>query len=86
MNWAMLFMSTSQINTATAKKYNEICRSAFGEAAFEGLQEFARLAKRFVPDVTLTVVDRTVSEDEKTACRQIAEKCGVAFRVRAYIE
>ena len=74
------------LNAANAKRYDEICKSYFGEAAFEGLQEFARLAKRFVPKVTLSIVDHDITAKEIETCRSIAEKCGVDFRVRAYIE
>ncbi len=74
------------LNAATAKRYDEICKSYFGEAAFDGLQEFARLAKRYVPKVTLSIVDHDITAEEIEICRSIAERCGVDFRVRAYIE
>ena len=74
------------LNAPNAKRYDEICKSHFGEAAFEGLQEFARLAKRYVPKVTLSIVDHDITSEEIETCRSIAEKCGVDFRVRAYIE
>lgn len=74
------------LNASNAKRYHEICQSIFGEVAFEGLQEFARLAKCFVPKVTLSIVDHDITREEIEACRSIAQKCGVDFRVRAYIE
>ena len=74
------------LNAPNAKRYDEICKSHFGEAAFDGLQEFARLAKRYVPKVTLSIVDHDLTPEEIETCRSIAEKCGVDFRVRAYIE
>ena len=74
------------LNAANSKRYHEICQSAFGEAAFDGLQEFAQLSKRFVPKVTLSIVDHNISKEEIETCRKIAAKCGVDFRVRAYIE
>ncbi len=73
------------LNTDTADKYQKICKSEFGEAAFEGLQDFAVKASRFVPEVTLSVVDKVLSDDEIENCSKIAEKCGVNFRVREYI-
>mgnify|MGYP002512987061 CR=1 FL=1 len=44
---------------------------------FDGLQEFARLAKRYVPKVTLSIVDHDLTPEEIETCRSIAEKCGV---------
>jgi len=74
------------LNASNAKRYDEICHSAFGESAFEGLQEFARLAKRFVPKVILSIVDHDITPAEIEECRRIAAKCGVDFRIREYIE
>ena len=74
------------LNASNAKRYDEICKSTFGEAAFEGLQELARLAKKYVPKVTLSIVDHDITPEEIEDCRRIAEDCGVDFRVRAYIE
>ncbi|MBQ9757369.1 MAG: radical SAM protein [Clostridia bacterium] len=74
------------LNASNAKRYDEICQSVFGEAAFEGIQEFARLAKRFVPKVVFSIVDHDISKEEIEACRDIAKNCGVDFRIREYIE
>lgn len=73
------------LNAENAEKYQALCRSVFGEAAYDGLLEFARLAKRYVPDVVLSVVD-ILPEDEIEHCRKIAEECGVRLRVREFIE
>lgn len=73
------------LNAENSAKYQEVCVSEFGEAAYAGLLEFASLAKKYVPEVVLSVVD-IMSEDEIEACRKIAETCGVSFRVRAFIE
>lgn len=73
------------LNAENAEKYQKLCISRYGgEAAFEGLQEFARLAKRYVPEVVFSVVD-IMPEEEIEACRKIAEQCGVSFRVRSFI-
>ncbi len=73
------------LNAENATKYQEICVSEFGEAAYAALLEFAALAKKYVPEVVLSVVD-VMSDDEIEACRKIAETCGVSFRVREFIE
>lgn len=74
------------LNAPTAKQYNELCRSDFGEAAFDGLLDFTNRVKAFVPDVTLSVVDRDLSKEEISACKALADNCGVNFRLRQYIE
>lgn len=73
------------LNTADAKSYQKICRSRFGEAAYQGLLDFAKAATRFVPKVVLSVVDTTISPEEIARCREIAEECGVTLRVREFI-
>ena len=73
------------LNAENAQKYQQVCASEFGEAAYDGLLEFARLAKEYVPEVVFSVVD-VMSKEEIEACRKIAADCGVSFRVREYIE
>lgn len=74
------------LNAPTAGKYQEICKSRYGEDAFSGLQEFASLAKNYVDRVIFTVVDKTMPDEDIEKCRDIAKSCGVEFRVREYIE
>ncbi len=74
------------LNAPNAKAYQELCRSRYGEDAFEGLQEFAKLAKEYAGRVVFSVVDKTMPDEDIETCRKIAENCGVEFRVREYIE
>jgi len=70
------------LNRADEKAYTEHMRPDFGSEAFAGLLSFVEKAKKYVPDITLTALD-LITPDELTRCREIAEKLGVAFRVRA---
>ena len=72
------------LNYPTASAYVENCRPQFGEAAWEGLMDFAHQAKTYVPEVILTVVD-VISPEDIESCRRIAERLGVKFRVRTFI-
>lgn len=73
------------LNAENAEKYQAVCRSRFGgEAAFEGLKQFAVRAKQYVGEVIFSVVD-LMTPEEIDRCRKIAEDCGVKFRVREYI-
>ena len=73
------------LNTADAESYQAICHSRFGKAAYQGLLDFAKAAKRYVPKVVLSVVDTTIPDAEIEKCRKIAEDCGVTLRVREFI-
>ncbi len=73
------------LNAPNAKEYDKVCHSAFGEAAFDGLLDFASKVKDYVPSVVLTVVDVALSEQEIEECKALAAKIDVPLRVRKYI-
>lgn len=73
------------LNAPNSKEYDRICHSRFGEAAFDGLLDFASKVKNYVPNTMLTVVDVALSEEEIEECRAIASSIGVPLRVRKYI-
>jgi len=59
--------------------YNKICRPAF-KNAFGEVLNFIKEAKKFIPEVTVTVV--TLEDVDVEKCKKIAEGLGVGFRVR----
>lgn len=59
--------------------YNRICKPAYKNAYNEVLN-FIKEAKKFIPDVSVTVVSAEGVDIEK--CKKIAEDLGVGFRVR----
>jgi TatD DNase family protein len=59
--------------------YTRICKPAFPHA-FEGVVDFIREARKYIPNVQATVVTLPGVDIEK--CRKIAEDLGVGFRVR----
>ena len=59
----------------------ETALSAFGEAAFAGLQDFAKKCAQRGIDTWFSVVD-VIGEEKIGQCRRIARECGVALRVR----
>lgn len=74
------------LNAENAEKYQKLCVSEYGgEQAFQGLQDFAKRAKCYVPEVVFSVVD-IMPKDEIEACAKIAKECGVRFRVREFIK
>ncbi len=71
------------LNNGTAEKYQETCRSAFGEAAFAAILEFAASCVRQGIRTVMTVVDVIPAEEIEQA-RALAESVGAEFRVRKY--
>ncbi|OGC11681.1 radical SAM protein [candidate division WOR-1 bacterium RIFOXYA12_FULL_52_29] len=72
------------LNAQNAEVYNKLCRPALGDKSFEAVLDFIKEAKNFIPEVEVSVVSLPAVDIE--ACRKIAEKLGVKFRVRTYYE
>ena len=72
------------LNASSRELYNEICRSIYGEEAFDGMIEFAKGCIENGIDTTLTVVD-FIGEEEIESCRILAEQLGAKYRVRETI-
>jgi TatD DNase family protein len=73
------------LNADNAAQYHRLCRSPFGEKGFEGVLDFIREAKKFIPEVVATVVNMPGVNVE--ACRRLAEEeLGVKFKRRVYDE
>jgi TatD DNase family protein len=70
------------LNAQSAELYNKISQPKFGLGSYEAVQEFIKEAKKYIPDVTATVV--SLPEVDLDACRNIAEGLGAKFRVREY--
>ena len=73
------------LNAKNAKEYNDICVCQYGEEGFYAMLDFAKCAKKYIPEVILSVVD-TISREDIEACRKIANELGVKYRVRVYSE
>ncbi|MCX7714571.1 MAG: TatD family nuclease-associated radical SAM protein [Clostridia bacterium] len=73
------------LNAKNAKEYQDICVCEFGEDGFFEMLDFAKKAKKYVPEVILSVVD-VLSKKDIEECAKIAEDVGVDFRVRAFSE
>jgi len=72
------------LNAPTPEYYVELCRPAFGLDALPAIIVFTREAKRFVPEVILTIVD-VLSPEQVEACRRIAVDIGVPLRIRSRV-
>lgn len=74
------------LNAPNAEEFLELTRSRFGIESYEELKKFAVLAKQYVPNVVLTVVEKVMSEEKIEICRKICEELGVTLRVRPFEE
>ncbi len=70
------------LNAPDAETYIKLCPSGFGERAFSAVIDFLKEAKKYIPEVTATVVSLPNLDIE--ACRKIADELNVQFRVREY--
>ena len=48
--------------------------------------DFARRARAYVPDVTLTTVATTLSPEEEQACQRLCDELGVRYRIRPWVD
>ena len=72
------------LNAPTAKRYNEVTKPSFGEAAFDEMLKFSVDMKNLGIKTGFTVVD-IISDEEIAECEKLAEKLGIPLRVRHYI-
>ncbi|MBI3579170.1 MAG: radical SAM protein, partial [Ignavibacteriales bacterium] len=70
------------LNSIDPKQYGELMR-VDGERFHKAMVDFARECKKYIPEVTMTVIGMDAIETEKA--RQYVEKeIGATFRVRPY--
>lgn len=72
------------LNTPDPQRYLEIVRPKFGEGSFEAMLKFAENVKNYAGKVVMTTVSGTISPAEETLCREICNKLGVTYRIRAF--
>lgn len=73
------------LNAPNARRYHEVSRSKFGEAAFPALLKFAEDCKKYIPKIKFTVVD-VISHEEIAECQRLSDEMGIPLRVRALIK
>ena len=70
------------LNCASAKSYQAVCHSEFGEEAFDALIDYARRAKKYVPKVVFSIVRGSIPDSDIPVCQMIADDAGVTLRIR----
>lgn len=74
------------LNSSNAADYVALCHPVQGEAAYQAMLDFAAEAKKYVPTVVMTIVDKDKTKEEIDTCRRITERLGVKLRVRSFID
>ena len=72
------------LNNPDPVKYQELVRCKFGDKSFDEMLKFAGDVKKYVPNVVLTTVATTISEEEEKQCAKICEDLGVTYRIRPW--
>ena len=72
------------LNASNAKRYYELTNAKYGEKSFDAMLTFAEHAKKYVPNVVLTVVDKVEDAEEIEKCRELCASRGLNLRVRVY--
>lgn len=73
------------LNEVTREKYQKICRSIYGEKAYDSIIEFAKLCVNQKKEVILSVVNIIDKKDIQQA-KRIANTLGAKLRIREYIK
>lgn len=82
---ALLFDEVNvSMNASDAVKYDDICHSRFGKAAFGAMLEFGKSCAKKGVKTHFSVVD-CIGEEEVEACRVLAFQSRVLFKVRKFI-
>ena len=72
------------LNASNAERYLELTRSRFGIGSFDAMLKFAEECTKYVPEVVLTTVATTLTEDEEKQCADICARIGVRYRIRPW--
>ncbi len=70
------------LNVGNSRKYDQLCKSEFGDNTFEKVLDFATECKRLLPKTVLTALDMPGVDLKK--CEKIAKELGVELRIRHY--
>jgi len=81
-----LFDSVSiSLNSSSPQIYLERIRPKFKEKAYPAMLDFAKECTKFVPDVTMTTVHTTISEQDEEQCAKLCKELGVNYRIREFV-
>lgn len=72
------------LNADNEEGYEKLCKPIYGKKTFEEVRKFIIECKKYISDVSVTVVDMPGVNIEK--CKKIADELGIKLRIRKYDE
>ena len=72
------------LNSPDKEKYYDVTRNIFGVDSFDSLLKFAGDVKDYVPDVVMTTVSTTITQEDEDRCAAICDNLGVKYRIRQF--
>lgn len=72
------------LNTPDAEEYLKLVRPKFGEGSFQAMLDFAKKCTEYVPNVVMTTVATTLTEEEEAKCAEICKNIGASYRIRPW--
>lgn len=72
------------LNSSNPEIYQKTVRPVYKEKAFPALLAFAKEAAIYVPKVTLSTVDTTITHEDEAQCQKICNELGVSYRIREF--
>ena len=72
------------LNATNKEDYLRIVRPRFGIDSYDAMLSFTKDCTKFVPSVTMTVVDVVTSKEEQERSKEICESVGASLRIRPY--
>ncbi len=72
------------LNTPSPERYHELVRCKFGDISYQAMLDFAKDCTKYVPNVVMTTVSTTLTEEEEEQCAKICKELGVTYRIRPW--
>ncbi len=72
-------------NASNPDKYYRLTNSKYGLPSYNSMLNFALRIQEYVPEVSFTIVDCDLDEEEIEKCRERAKDCGIPWRIRHYV-
>ena len=72
------------LNNPDPEEYAKLVRSKYGVKSFQEMIDFAKECKKYVPNVVMSTVDKTISHEEEKKCKEICDKIGAEYRIRPW--
>ncbi len=70
------------LNAVNKEDYLKVTNASYGLKSFDSMLSFAKDCTKYVPSVTMTVVDKVTSEDDQKKAAEICKNLGVKLRIR----